>query len=440
MIELTFAQAHPDLAKRAYGWDTHQVIGIGNKKLMWQCAADPEHIYDMRVSHVIKGIGCPYCSGNRVLVGNNDLATKYPDLAKEADGWDPTTVYPTTHKKLAWKCSTNPAHRWEAVGFKRVSGQGCPYCSGNRVDTGRNDLATMFPDIAAEAVGWDPTKVSAYSHSKLEWQCPLFAIHRYEASVGNRTNLGRRCPYCSGRKVLVGWNDLATVMPELAAEAVGWDPTKVTAHSNKRLPWKCSFDQTHRWDASLNQRSYGSGCPYCSGRRPIVGVNDLATTNPELLSMIVEGDPTSVSAGNDARFLWRCPDFHEHQWRTTVRNVAVLHSGCPSCAIYGFDPTKEGWLYLLRHTKEGLLKIGITNYLDQRLMQHERTGFEVIDSLGPIDGVVVKSYEQKILKLVRAGGAQKAPERMGTFSGYTEAWVAKSYPATNIAELLARLS
>ena len=29
--------------------------------------------------------GCPYCSGHRVLVGFNDLESKYPEVSKE---WD----------------------------------------------------------------------------------------------------------------------------------------------------------------------------------------------------------------------------------------------------------------------------------------------------------------------------------------------------------------
>ena len=40
--------------------------------------------------------------------GINDLETMFPEIAKEADGWDPTTVRFGSHKKMPWKC-TAPA-------------------------------------------------------------------------------------------------------------------------------------------------------------------------------------------------------------------------------------------------------------------------------------------------------------------------------------------
>ena len=59
-------------------------------------------------------------------------------------------------------------------------------------------------------------------------------------------------------------------MPELAKE---WHPTKngvytpqnVAPNSNKKFWWKCP--EGHEYVASPLDRKYGSGCPYCSGRR-----------------------------------------------------------------------------------------------------------------------------------------------------------------------------
>ena len=45
-------------------------------------------------------------------------------------------------------------------------------------------------------------------------------------------------------KLVVGINDLATLHPELAAEADGCDPSAVTAGSQKKLPWKCELGHT----------------------------------------------------------------------------------------------------------------------------------------------------------------------------------------------------
>ena len=75
-------------------------------------------------------------------------------------------------------------------------------------------------------------------------------------------------------KLVVGINDLATLHPEVAAEADGWDPSTVTIGSSKKFTWKCN--QGNGWEANVKNRtsSNQSGCPYCSGRKVWVGFND----------------------------------------------------------------------------------------------------------------------------------------------------------------------
>jgi len=46
-------------------------------------------------------------------------------------------------------------------------------------------------------------------------KCKL--VHEWEAVISKRS-YGRRCPYCTGRKVIFGETDLATINPELAKE------------------------------------------------------------------------------------------------------------------------------------------------------------------------------------------------------------------------------
>ena len=49
---------------------------------------------------------------SKVTKGVNDLKTKFPKIAKEADGWDPTTVRYGSKKKMPWKCTAH-GHTWE---------------------------------------------------------------------------------------------------------------------------------------------------------------------------------------------------------------------------------------------------------------------------------------------------------------------------------------
>ena len=49
-----------------------------------------------------KKTGCPYCAGQKVLGGFNNLLTLFPELAKEADGWDPSTIGKGHIHEKAW--------------------------------------------------------------------------------------------------------------------------------------------------------------------------------------------------------------------------------------------------------------------------------------------------------------------------------------------------
>lgn len=84
-------------------------------------------------------------------------------------------------------------------------------------------------------------------------------------------------------KLVPGINDLATINPELAKEVSPESKikaTEITSGSGNKLLWRCS--KGHEWEATVNDRSRGRGCPYCSNKKLLLGFNDLATTNPRL--------------------------------------------------------------------------------------------------------------------------------------------------------------
>ena len=93
------------------------------------------------------------------------------------------------------------------------------------------------------------------------------------AKVKSRSD-GNGCPYCTGRYPIVGETDLATVNPILASELAddlndGLTAKDLTAHSRKKVNWRCV--EGHIWFASVDSRSNGNGCPYCTGKLPVIG-------------------------------------------------------------------------------------------------------------------------------------------------------------------------
>ena len=129
-------------------------------------------------------------------------------------------------------------------------------------------------------LGVYPNQLTCGSNKKAWWKC--YKGHEWQVAINNR-NYGYGCPYCAGQKAVKGENDLQTLSPILASE---WDykknngltPMDVMPNSGKKVWWKCK--RGHEWQAKIQNRYRGSGCPYCSGRCAVQGETDLQTLNP----------------------------------------------------------------------------------------------------------------------------------------------------------------
>lgn len=265
------------------------------------------------------------------------------------DEWDaeknlPLTLdsaMPGSIRKVWWKC--DKGHEYQAaIASRAKKGSNCPYCSGHRAIPGETDLATLYPDIAAE---WHPTKngnltpdqVATQSNKKVWWRCNKG--HEWQAAVNNRVCKGTGCPYCAGKKALPGENDLATVRPDLAAE---WHPTlngdltpsMVLPNSGKKVWWLCP--KGHTYDSTIiNRTKQNTGCPYCSGHRVWPGFNDLATKFPDIAKQwhpTLNGDltPDQVTPGSNKKVWWICNE--GHVWDAVINNRTRKGYGCPICA------------------------------------------------------------------------------------------------------------
>ena len=129
-----------------------------NKKVWWVC--EKGHTWQATIKNrVLAGSGCPYCEHRAVLKGYNDLQTLFPDVAKTwspKNESSPSEVSPSSNKAVLWVCDKD--HEWKARVADRTEGHGCPYCAGQRVWKGYNDLATTHPALMAE---WSDKNTSA---------------------------------------------------------------------------------------------------------------------------------------------------------------------------------------------------------------------------------------------------------------------------------------
>lgn len=338
------ASQSPDLAVQ---WDyekngslrPHMITSCSGRKVWWIC--DKGHSYQATPGNRSNGTGCPYCAGRKVLPGFNDLQSRNPVLAGQ---WDyrkngdlrPDMFTQFSKQKVWWLC--DKGHSWQTSILDRDR-NGCPVCSGRKAAAGINDLLTLYPGLGSE---WDydknpglrPEEFRPGSNTPVWWKCSLG--HSWKVSPNHRSR-GSGCPYCAGKKVLEGFNDLKTLMPDVAKE---WDyekngsltPENVAMYSHKQVWWRCERD--HSWKNYISNRTlHKHGCPYCTGQWAIKGENDLLTLNPELAA---EWDydrngslkPEDVMPGSGKKVWWICEK--GHSWMAVI--YSRKNNGCPVCA------------------------------------------------------------------------------------------------------------
>ena len=258
-----------------------EILPGSHRKVWWKCQKG--HQWQATVKSRVSGCGCPVCANHKVIPTQNDLKTAYPEIASQ---WHPTKngeltaadVTPGSKRRVWWQCEKG--HVWQAVISSRTSGGcGCPVCAGRTIVAGENDLAACFPALAKQ---WHPTRngqlmpqqISPYSNRKVWWQCSLG--HAFQATVAARAMRKIGCPYCAGKRVMPGFNDLASREPEIAMQ---WHPTlngvltpqMVTPGSRQKVWWQCP--EGHVWKAVVYSRAGGqkSGCPVCAGKTKLRG-------------------------------------------------------------------------------------------------------------------------------------------------------------------------
>ena len=178
-------------------------LTIGSGKNAWwkckKCGHKWQQIIHYR-TRKNKPSHCPCCMNRIAVKGINDFATFHPKDAKE---WHPTKngnlkpdmVTKSSSKRVWWLCPKCGKEWQTTVSSKRS----CPYCLHKPI-VGKNDLATLFPNLAKE---WHPTKngdltpqdVKVRSNKKVWWLCPN--NHEYQAVIAERTsNSKTNCPIC----------------------------------------------------------------------------------------------------------------------------------------------------------------------------------------------------------------------------------------------------
>ena len=224
-------------------------------------------------------------------------------------------------------------------------------------------LAFHNPELIDE---WHPTlngnhtpyNISYGSGYKAWWYIKYFDsrtrkefVFEWQAAVYHRSK-GEKCPYLAGKKVYPGFNDFASICPELVVQ---FHPTKngnitarnIAAHSNKKVWWiypytdpKTKKEFVFEWEATPYSRIINPGCPFLSNQRLWKGYNDLKTRYPRIAGEwnyeMNELRPEDYMPNSKKKVWWIYPyddpitgNHIDFVWKAKITHRVQDDGGCP---------------------------------------------------------------------------------------------------------------
>jgi len=158
----------PAVASEADGWDPAEFSAQSNKRMPWICSKG--HKWETWIcNRTGRGSKCPYCAGKKAIKGENDLQTLFPELAKEADGWDPATTHAGAHAKKRWVCSEG--HKWVATVKDRTGdGNCCPFCADHGFNRDKDAWIYLMERPGEQQIGiTNDLKTRTKTHQSNGW-------------------------------------------------------------------------------------------------------------------------------------------------------------------------------------------------------------------------------------------------------------------------------
>jgi len=198
----------------------------------------------------------------------------------------------------------------------------------------------------------DFATIAAKSDHKLWWRCRRCG-HDWQATAGSRS-AGHGCPECyneqrrgQGPRAVPAGQSLEVLNPDVAAE---WDhvrngavhPAAISPNSKQKAWWRCGACG-HEWQATVQNRTAGHGCPKCGIRRRarnqsrVDSERTLAVRHPELALELhparnEEMDLKHLGARSGLKVWWQCKTCG-HEWQATVASRTYAGTGCPICGL-----------------------------------------------------------------------------------------------------------
>ena len=264
-------------------------------------------------------------------------------------------------------------------------------------------------------IRWDGEYRNA--HSKVLVRCEY--DHEWSVKIDHLSRGVSGCPSCAKNRISIAHrtpeedriNQINTLD---GISFVRWE--RDYKNSSSRAIVRCAVDGVE-WSSMVGKLVRNeSGCPSCRREKRfgtripeherIGQINSIPN-----ITFLRWGD---CYIGSKSKAYYRCSKCG-HQWKAGIMNLIGHGTGCPSCARYGYNKGKAGFLYFLRSECGGHIKVGITNNTEQRYKQLKKSTpfcFSVVE--------VISGDGSLIYDLERYFHEKYQPSGFTGFSGCTE--------------------
>lgn len=277
--------------------------------------------------------------GTQLSKSPNDVADgglwhklKYPvSVQSYADLWSPTNndspIMVGRSSKEAYLWDGECGHQWSRSPFGMNKVSSCPECDRRNREEQKELLETQK---------LRDQEIARLKRKQEKVQQKLDEETRRRQS--KHETWKRRVA-----KMQAEGTTLRQARPNIADQVITpVDTNTILATSTVRLQFQC--EHGHTWDTSLRDRvRKNSGCPVCSKRTTVTGINDLATLFPDIAAEWHPDNLVSVnevSAGSNTKAQWRCSGCG-HEWATQPNYRCYQGYGCPNCSLKGTSNAEQ---------------------------------------------------------------------------------------------------
>lgn len=177
--------------------DIYTLTYGSDKKAWWNLPCG--HTSYKSIKSMVRNGGCKECARKKDI--NNSLAVKKPELAKY---WHPTKngdltpfdTTPASNDKVWWLGLCG--HEWKKSVTAMDRKYRCPFCSGDKILKGYNDMWTINDAMAKLLINSELGHIyNDLSNDIVEWNCPEGCGRTFHRRINDMNRFKSPCKMCS---------------------------------------------------------------------------------------------------------------------------------------------------------------------------------------------------------------------------------------------------